>query len=140
MPTACTHLYVHCVWATWDRQPLLDARMERAIYGCIAAKCVELRCEALRIGGVENHVHVVVRLHASVAVADLVKGMKGASSHLVNHEVIPGEGFRWQGSYGAFTVSPDDVGRVCNYVESQKEHHANRTLLDEWERCEIADS
>ncbi len=139
MPTSCTYLYVHYVWATWDRQPLITPLIERAIHACVGAKCVELRCEALRIGGVEDHIHVIVRLHASVAVAELVKGMKGASSHLINHEVAPGDGFKWQGSYGAFTVSPHDVGRVCDYVESQKEHHASGTLLDDWERSQIAD-
>jgi REP element-mobilizing transposase RayT len=87
--------------------------LERPLFACIAAKCEELKSQPLRIGGTEDHVHVLARLHPMVAVAELAKGMKGSSSHLITHEVDPDAGFKWQGSYGAFSVSPEDVPRVC---------------------------
>jgi REP element-mobilizing transposase RayT len=115
-----TQLYLHCVWATWDRLPLITPPIEQAVYAAILAKCRELKCEPLAIGGMPDHVHVLVRLHTTVAVADLVKEMKGASSHLVTHEVIPGQFFKWQGAYGAFTVSKSEAARVQAYIENQK--------------------
>lgn len=132
-----TELYLHCVWATWDRLPLITDEIEGAVYAAIHAKGTELQCPCLAIGGMPDHVHVLVRLHATVAVADLLKGIKGASSHLVTHMVQPGEFFKWQGAYGAFTVSKQDVPQVMAYVQRQKQHHAGNELWGEWEQTLI---
>jgi putative transposase len=113
MPASCVLVYVHFVWATWDRAPVIAVAIEPRLYGAIRAKCLELKCEPMAIGGAEDHVHVLVRLHSTVAVATLAREMKGASSHLVSHELVGyAEGFRWQGSYGAFSVSHEHVPRV----------------------------
>jgi REP element-mobilizing transposase RayT len=130
-----TQLYVHCVWATWDRLPLLAPQLERPVYAAIVDKCKELKCEAIAIGGMPDHVHLLVRLHASLAVADLLHHVKGASSHLVTHQLAPGEFFKWQGAYGAFTIGKADVPRVRAYIERQKEHHASDKVRPEWEQC-----
>jgi putative transposase len=118
-----TQLYLHVVWATWDREPLLAPELERPIYACIQAKCRELKTEVIALGGIEDHVHLLVRFPAIIAVAHLVKEVKGASSHLATHCVAGGEGFKWQGAYGAFTVSKGDVPRIKAYVLNQPEHH-----------------
>ena len=95
-----TQLYLHLVWATWDRLPLITEDMESRLYAAIAAKCRQLKCEPLAINGTEDHIHVLLRLHPTVSVARLVKEVKGASSHLVTHEIKPNEFFKWQGAYG----------------------------------------
>jgi putative transposase len=130
-----TQLYVHCVWATWDRLHLLGPQLERPVYAAIVAKCKELKCEALAIGGMPDHVHLLVRLSASLAVADLLHHVKGASSHLVTHQLALDEFFKWQGAYGAFTVAKADVPRVKTYIEAQKEHHVSGEVWQEWEWC-----
>jgi putative transposase len=134
MPDSCTHVYVHLVWTTWDRAPLITAGLRRRVYACIAAKCEELRCELLEIGGTEDHMHVLARVHSLVSVAELAKGMKGASSHLVNHDLAPGGFFRWQGNYGAFSVGEREIQPVRDYIRRQEEHHANDSLRPEWEQ------
>ena len=88
-----TELYVHLVWATWDRLPVLTPAVERIVYAAIADKCRDMNCEPLAIGGVADHVHLLVRLNPAVAISDLVKEVKGSSSHLVTHEIHPGEFF-----------------------------------------------
>ncbi len=135
MPDACTRLYVHIVWATWDRIPLITPDLEAAIYAVIANKYQQLQCLPIAIGGIEDHVHLLVRLHPSASVSTLVKEVKGASSHLVITMLMPGHGFRWQGGYGAFTLAPPDTKRVRSYVLSQKEHHHSGKLLPLLERC-----
>ena len=82
-----TELYVHLVWATWDRLPMLTAELAPAVYACIQAECRELKVEVVEIGGLENHVHLLVRMHPAVSVATLAKQVKGASSHLVTHRL-----------------------------------------------------
>ena len=129
-----TQLYLHIVWATWDRLPLIEGDLEPRIYAAIAAKCRSLKCIPVAIGGTFDHVHLLVRLHTTVTVADLVKGVKGSSSHLVTHEIAPGKFFKWQGSYGAFTLRKEDVPTLEAYIQNQKTHHRVGTTRDEWER------
>jgi REP element-mobilizing transposase RayT len=129
MRTPYVELYVHLIWATWDRLPLLSAEIEERVFAAIAQKCREMNCEPLAIGGVEDHVHVLVQLNPSVAAAKLVQEIKGSSSHLVTHEIQPGEFFKWQGAYRAFTLRKSEVGLVQAYIHNQKAHHAERNLL-----------
>jgi len=128
-----TQLYVHLVWATWDRLPLLDAKREAMVYACVQAECGKLGAEMIGIGGTEDHMHVVARIPSTLAVATLVKQLKGSSSHLVNHNGVGQGTFRWQGAYGAFTVSKGAVKKVIDYLARQKEHHREGTAYEEYE-------
>jgi len=74
-----------------------------------------------------------------VTVAILAKEVKGASSHLMTHEIAPGQFFKWQGAYGAFTLRKTDVPAVQAYIEKQKIHHAGQNLWEEWEQTMIPD-
>lgn len=128
-------LYVHLVWATWDRLPLIETRWERRLHRCISAQASQAGCPVLALGGVEDHIHLLVRLPATIAVATLVKQVKGASSHFVNAQIRPGVPFRWQGYYAAFSVSRWDLERITRYIERQKQHHAGAHVVEEWERA-----
>ena len=138
MRTPFTQLYLHCVWATWDRLPLITPKIEQPVYAAILAKCRELKCEHLAIGGMPDHVHLLVQLHTTIAVADLLKEVKGASSHLMTHKIMPNGFFKWQGAYGAFTIRKSEVLRVRAYIEHQKAHHTKNELWDEWEQTQTA--
>ena len=131
-----TELYLHCVWATWDRLPLLTPEVEPQIYATIAAKCMALKCYVLAIGGVEDHIHLLVRFPAALSVATLVGEVKGVSSHLMTRRISPDVFFKWQGAYGAFTLQKDGVEVVTAYIKNQKAHHADNRLIIDWERCE----
>lgn len=132
-----TQLYLHCVCATWDRLPLITPTVESRLYPAIASKRSELKCEMIAIGGAVDHVHLLVRFPTTLAVATLLKEVKGASSHLMTHEIAPYDFFKWQGAYGAFTVTKAAMNGVRQYVENQKEHHATHNLVEDWERGEI---
>jgi len=86
-----------------------------------------MKAELIAIGGTEDHVHVLVRIPATISVADLVKQIKGSSSHMVNHSVPRWNGFKWQGAYGAFTVSKTLGPAVRSYILGQEEHHRDGT-------------
>jgi REP element-mobilizing transposase RayT len=126
-------LFLHLVWGTWDRLPMLTPEIERAVHRCLAAELQDMKAQVLALNGMPEHVHVVVRLPATVAIADLVKQIKGASSRFVNAELRPENQFKWQGSYGAFTVGQGELDRVVAYVRRQKEHHAEGGLWPEFE-------
>jgi REP element-mobilizing transposase RayT len=126
-------VFVHLVWATWDRLPLLTGAIQRPVYRAIAAKCRELKADVVAVGGVEDHVHLLVQLPATLSVADLMSHVKGATSHLVTHQLTPDRFFKWQGAYGAFSVGHAQVASLVAYIANQADHHAAASLIPEWE-------
>ena len=126
-------LYVHLVWATWDRLPLIKPEVERRLLRNIESEAQEPGCTVLAINCTEDHVHVLLAIPTTISIADLVKQLKGVSSHFANDELELEYQFKWQGSYGAFTVSRWDVDKIKQYVKRQKEHHAAGELMPEFE-------
>ena len=126
-------LFLHLVWSTYSRQPLLHPSIEPRLYACIASICREAGCEPLAIGGVEDHVHILVRFTPTVAIWKLTKDIKGATSHLMTHELRPGIFFKWQGGYGAFTVQKSGIPKAVAYIQGQREHHKDGQVWTEWE-------
>jgi REP element-mobilizing transposase RayT len=107
--------------------------VEGAIHSGIRVECAKLKAEALEVNGIEDHVHVLVRIPATITIAQLVKQMKGASSHMTTHTLkIPGE-FKWQGAYAAFTVSEYEVPKVRQYIRNQKQHHQSGNVIPRYE-------
>jgi REP element-mobilizing transposase RayT len=129
-----TQLYLHLVWATWDRLPLITQENESPLYAVILDQCASLKCTVIAIGGVADHVHLLLRHPPSLSTAEIIKEIKGSSSHFMTHKIMPGEFFKWQGAYGAFSVSKRDVAGIQEYIERQKEHHALNTMNREWEQ------
>jgi putative transposase len=97
--------------------------VEEALHAAMTAKCRALGCPPIAVGGVEDHVHLLVSLDPAMNVAKLVKDVKGSSSHLMTHGLAQGSQFRWQSGYGAFSLRHDDVPTVRRYIAQQKEHH-----------------
>ncbi|MBD1920192.1 IS200/IS605 family transposase [Microcoleus sp. FACHB-831] len=128
-----TQLYLHCVWATWDRLPLITPDIQKQLYSAIIGECNQLGCTVIAVGGVEDHIHLLTGFSTTVTVSNLIKQIKGSSSHLITHEIKPGEFFKWQGSYGAFTVSHDAIDKVADYIRNQRIHHHQKSLISTWE-------
>lgn len=101
------------------------------------SKCEELKCQPIAFGGMDDHIHFLIRLHPAIAIATLVGEIKGSSSHLVNQKLRLTEKFRWQGAYGAFTLRKDEVEQVSSYVHNQKIHHLENTLIPLLEQTDI---
>ena len=133
MPNSFAEIYLHFVWTTWDRQELITPPIEPKLYAAIAAKCLELRSQVIEIGGVEDHVHVLVRIPAAISPSEVAKGLKGASSHFVTH-VLGEKSFKWKGSFGVLSVSPNQITKVREYIRNQKQHHGSGNTHARWER------
>ncbi|MDQ2731694.1 MAG: transposase, partial [Armatimonadota bacterium] len=102
-------------------------------YACIISLVNACKCEALAIGGVQDHVHLVVKAPTTISPSEIMQRVKGASSTLVRERLAPGKLFGWQEGYGVFSVSRSHVERVVNYVKNQEHHHASAKLWPEWE-------
>ena len=114
--------------------PHITAEVEPRLYEAIRVKLQSVGCSDITTGGVEDHAHVVFRFPPVHSIAYLVQQAKGSSSHLLTHEVPGFADFKWQGGYGAFTLSESELPRVRAYVLNQKEHHARRDVLEDWEQ------
>ena len=131
-----TQLYLHLVWATWQRLPLITPDLRQPLYASMQRHLRRLRADVVAIGGLDDHVHVLLRFPTTVAVADLVKHAKGGPSHFVTQVLRSPDLFKWQGGYGAFTVSKRGVPVVREYVLNQEQHHRDGTLIPALERTE----
>jgi len=129
-----TELYVHLVWATWNRHPLITPALQPRIYAVLHRHAHELGAEILALGGMADHVHVLIRFPATITVATLVQRLKGASSHDAAHVTSGEGGFKWQGGYGAFTLSKRAVPIVRAYIANQEAHHRDGTTFRSLER------
>jgi REP element-mobilizing transposase RayT len=138
MVTTKVQVYVHLVWTTWRRRPLIRAEFEAELHRILGAKCIELRCQPRAIGGTADHVHMLVRLHPATSLGHLVAALKGGSAHAVTHRLAPAIEFRWQQGYGAFSIGPEDIDVVERYIRDQKRHHAANALLAEFEIAQEA--
>jgi putative transposase len=131
MPHSLVKIYVHVVWTTRDRQPVIDAVWRGRLYGVIIHAAEAAGCQVNEIGGTTDHVHVLIRLSGTVTIAQVVQRMKGASSHFVTKEI--GLAFQWQSSYAAFSVAYNDLMPLRNYIRHQERHHSNGSILPEFE-------
>jgi putative transposase len=129
-------LYYHLVWATKERQPLIPPKQEALLYDYIIGKADTCGCIVHAIGGIEDHVHLVVSIPPHISIADFVKSMKGSSSYFMNSHVLSpiSAKFAWQEGYGVFSLDSKQLERVVAYVQNQKTHHAQKTAIAALER------
>jgi len=126
-------LFYHVVWATQQRLPLLDDRLAEITRGTIAAVATSHRCLIHAIGIMPDHVHVAASIPPSVSIAKVMQGFKGASSKRINLAGTSFGEFHWQTEYGAMSFAEPALPTVVDYVEHQREHHANGTLRPSFE-------
>ena len=126
-------LYFHFVWSTYRRLEMITEEIEKDLKVLIRDKIIEKNSELLCIGFTGDHVHLLVRLHPAVSVSGIIGEVKGYSSYLLVNQIYPESGFRWQGGFGALTVSRSELSRLTKYIEYQKEHHNKNDLNQDWE-------
>jgi putative transposase len=120
--------YYHLVWATRDRAPLITNDLEAELYDYIQAKLKSLNCPFHAIGGIADHLHLIISIPPSLSIADVVMRIKGSSSHHINSK-YPNQSFAWQREYGVFSLGGKQLETAIAYVNYQKKHHAEQTLI-----------
>lgn len=134
-------IYYHIVWATKKRQPLITPDRESELYNYIIGKADFLNCITHAIGGIEDHIHIVVSIPPTMAVSEFVKKIKGSSSHHLNHtNTTTSQKFIWQEGYGVFSLGSKQVDDAVNYVKNQKIHHSQGTTNSYLEQSETITS
>jgi putative transposase len=123
-------LHFHIIFSTKQRSPWIVDTWRSRLHEYMGGTVRGLQGIAEAIGGVEDHVHLLVGLRAVHALADVVRELKKASTAWVRDQGLEPE-FAWQEGYAAFTVSPNARGGVRTYIGRQVEHHQKRSYIDE---------
>ena len=131
MSGAYTNLLYHLVFSTKNRRPLISERMRKRLFDYMEGIVRGENAEPLQINGVADHIHMLVRLRPTVAVADAIRVYKATSSKWANKEFRGGPRFEWQEGYAAFTVSQSQAPRLLLYIQNQEEHHRKRDFRSE---------
>ena len=127
---ALWRLYYHLIWSTKERQPLITTDIEAQLYEYMIGKTDSLHCITHAIGGIENHLHLVVSIPPKLSIAEFVKGVKGSSSHYVNSQITDSQiKFAWQRGYGVFSLGQKKLDTAIDYVVNQKQHHRDGSLI-----------
>jgi REP element-mobilizing transposase RayT len=135
MPQSLAQIYVHLIFSTKQRQPLLvDGDFRKRTHAYLAGICDQQASPAVTIGGVADHVHILSRLGRTIDLATLVRELKRDSSKWIKETHPQLRGFHWQAGYGAFSISPSHVEALVRYIEDQEKHHRVITFQDEFRR------
>ena len=132
MPKSYTNLIYHVVFSTKDRRPLITPDRAPRLYEYIGGAVRAMGGISLAINGMDDHAHALAKLRPDKDLSSVLRDLKANSSGWM-HEVFPdAKDFSWQNGYGAFTVSPTQVGIVRDYIARQAEHHAKHSFRDEF--------
>jgi REP element-mobilizing transposase RayT len=135
MSQSLVQIYVHIVFSTKKRQPLLrDAAFREHAHAYLKGICDGQGSPSLAIGGVEDHVHILCRLSKTLDVSTLIRELKRDSTVWIKAENPRLADFHWQSGYGAFSVSPSHIERLKLYIANQPEHHRKESFQDEYRR------
>lgn len=126
-----TAVYLHVVFATWNRVPFLDPDIRPRIHAYFAGTARNLGLEYVTVGGVADHLHFLARFIASEPISNVIGQLKQSSTCFVHDEVRRLSDFKWQRGFAAFSVGRDRVASVVRYIEQQQEHHRRKTFEEE---------
>jgi putative transposase len=124
--------YMHIVFSTKHRQPLIQPPYEAELHSYLGGICKNLECQPIKIGGYTDHVHILCMLSKKIALMKLVEDVKSHSSKWIKTLDESLQDFYWQDGYGAFSVNPSETGKVISYIGNQHEHHSYKSYQDEF--------
>jgi putative transposase len=124
-------IYLHVVFATWDRRPVLIPSLRSRLHAYLATTARNLGVADVHVGGHDDHVHLLGRFDPSGAPSAVIGQIKQSATCWLHEENV--REFKWQRGFGAFSVSCDRVPVIVRYIQRQEEHHRKRTFREELE-------
>ena len=124
--------YVHIVFSTKHRKPLIHHVYEKELHAYIGGICKNLECPPIIVGGYTDHIHILCMLSKKVALMKLLEVIKSHSSKWMKTKDKSLKNFYWQDGYGAFSINPSEVNTVIAYIDKQHEHHNKKSFQGEY--------
>ena len=123
--------YYHIVFCTKERRMTIPLSMKDDVYRFIWKQVTDLKCELIRIGGIQNHIHLFINLHPSVALATLMQNIKSRSSGWMKSDGRFPDFSGWAADYYACTLAPEGKRNLMEYIKTQEKHHLGVALNEE---------
>jgi len=133
MPHSFNKIWIHAIWATKERVPIIKSTVESKIHQFISDQLRDQGCPIRIINGMPDHIHCLFLLNPTKSIAEIIKQIKGTSSHYVNQNNLIAEKFAWQTGYAAYSVSESGVDKVFEYIKNQKKRHQKKTFEQEYD-------
>ena len=134
MPQSYNKIWIHAIWSTKYRMPLIHSKVEKKIYYFMSQQFIESGCPVSIINGMPDHVHCLFLLNPQKSIAEVIQQVKGSSSHYINSENLCQSKFLWQTGYASYSVSESVLEKVFYYIKNQKAHHSKKIFLQETEK------
>jgi putative transposase len=132
MANSCTNILIHYIFSTKNRKKIITAELEKRLWPYMGGIARENNMKALNVGGIEDHVHLLVTLPPTIPVAKAIQLIKGGASKWVHDTFQNYNNFEWQKGYGAFSVSMSSLEDTISYINAQKQHHKIKTFQEEY--------
>lgn len=126
-------IWIHLVWTTKNRKPLLTAAIRRQVFSHIRENAIGKGIHIDFVNGYTDHVHCLISLKPDQCISKLTQLLKGESSYWINKNKLVVGKFEWQGEYFAASVSDAGINRVRAYIKNQEVHHKVRSFQQEYE-------
>ena len=131
MSHSFTSSLYHCAFSTKGRRRLITPALQSRLWPFMGGIARQNDMKALVIGGVEDHVHLLLSLPSTLAIAKAIQLVKGGSSKWVHDTFPEHRAFGWQEGYGAFSIGVSQTDRTIAYINSQADHHRKKTFQEE---------
>ena len=132
MANTYTQIYIHYVFAVQNRIGLIQSSWRDELYKYMTGTITNKGHKLLQIGGMPDHIHVLVSMSPKQAPSDLMADVKRSSSLWINDKRLVMGKFSWQEGYGAFSYGKSQISDIANYVENQERHHKRQTFMEEY--------
>jgi putative transposase len=132
MPHSYVSALFDCVFSTKERRKTITEDLQERLWQYMGGIARENKMRALSIGGIEDHVHLLLSIPSTVGIAKALQLIKGGSSKWVHDTFPEHRGFDWQEGYGAFSIAVSQVDDTKRYIANQREHHRTKTFQEEF--------
>ena len=122
--------HLHVVFSSKDRRKLITPDLQKRLWPYLGGIARECKMKAME--GVEDHVHMLLSLPATLAISKTVQLLKGNSSKWIHDTFPEHHGFGWQEGYGAFSIGVSGIADTVAYIRNQAEHHRAKTFQEEF--------
>jgi putative transposase len=132
MAHSYTSSLFHCVFSTKERRRIITPDLQDRLWPYLGGIAREIGAKGLAAGGVEDHVHLLLSMPSTLAIAKVIQVVKGNSSKWIHDSFPEHRAFAWQAGYGAFSIGISQLEPTVQYIHTQKEHHRNKTFQEEF--------
>jgi putative transposase len=127
-----SNIYIHYIFATKNHAKIIRKEIQPRLWSYIGGIARNNKMRALQVGGITDHVHLILSIPPTITIAKAIQLIKGNTSKWINEEKIITGGFAWQEGYGAFSVSYSQLDIVIRYIQNQAIHHRKFTFKEEY--------